>query len=54
MKNVVEVKNLVKHFEIKSGFFSSTTKVVKAVDDISLIIFLKSIVLITMSCTVSC
>ena len=35
MKNVVEVKNLVKHFEIKSGFFSSTTKVVKAVDDIS-------------------
>ena len=35
MKNVVEVKNLVKHFEIKSGIFSSTSKVVKAVDDIS-------------------
>lgn len=33
--NVVEVNNLVKHFDIKSGFFSSTTKVVKAVDNIS-------------------
>ena len=35
MKNVVEVKNLVKHFEVKSGLFSSTTNIVKAVDGIS-------------------
>ena len=35
MKNVVEVKNLVKHFEVKSGLFSSTTNIVKAVDGVS-------------------
>ena len=35
MSNVVEVSNLIKHFEVKTGFFSTTTKTVKAVDDIS-------------------
>ena len=35
MSNVVEVDNLVKHFEVKTGFFSTKTRTVKAVDNIS-------------------
>ena len=35
MSNVVEVSNLIKHFEVKSGFFSGKTDIVKAVDGIS-------------------
>ena len=35
MSNVVEVSNLIKHFEVKSGFFSGKTEIVKAVDGIS-------------------
>ena len=35
MSNVVEVSNLIKHFEVKSGFFSGKTELVKAVDGIS-------------------
>ena len=35
MSNVVEVDNLVKHFEVKTGFFSTKTRTVKAVDNVS-------------------
>ena len=35
MVNVVEVTNLIKHFDVKTGFFSTATNSVKAVDDIS-------------------
>ena len=35
MSNVVEVDNLVKHFEVKTGFFSTKTRKVKAVDNVS-------------------
>ena len=35
MSNVVEVDNLVKHFEVKTGFFSTKTRIVKAVDDVT-------------------
>jgi len=35
MSRVVEVTNLIKHFDVKSGFFSGKTEVVKAVDGIS-------------------
>ncbi len=35
MTNVVEVTNLIKHFDVKTGFFSTATNSVKAVDDIS-------------------
>ena len=34
-KNLIEVRNLVKHFEISNGFFSSKNNIVKAVDGIS-------------------
>ena len=34
-KNVIEVKNLEKYFEISGGLFSRTKGVVKAVDDVS-------------------
>ena len=34
-KNVIEVKNLEKYFEISSGFFSRKKATVKAVDDIT-------------------
>ena len=34
-KNVIEVKNLEKYFEISGGLFSRKKGVVKAVDDIS-------------------
>ena len=34
-KNLIEVRNLVKHFEISNGFFSSKKNIVKAVDGIS-------------------
>jgi len=36
--NLLEVKNLVKHFSVKSGFFGGQPGVVHAVDDISLTI----------------
>ena len=35
MSNVVEVNNLTKHFDVKTGIFSSSNNIVKAVDDIS-------------------
>ena len=34
-KNLIEVRNLVKHFEVSSSFFSSKKNIVKAVDGIS-------------------
>ena len=34
-KNVIEVKNLEKYFEVSSGFFSRKKAIVKAVDDIT-------------------
>ena len=34
MNNLIEVRNLVKHFEVSSGFFSRNKKVIKAVDGI--------------------
>ena len=34
-KNVIEVKNLEKYFEVSSGFFSRKKATVKAVDDIT-------------------
>ena len=34
-KNVIEVKNLEKYFDISGGLFSRTKGVVKAVDDVS-------------------
>ena len=34
-KNVIEVKNLEKYYEVSGGFFSRKKDVVKAVDDIS-------------------
>ena len=34
-KNVIEVKNLEKYFEVSSGFFSRRKTIVKAVDDIT-------------------
>ena len=34
-KNLIEVRNLVKHFEVSSSFFSSKNNIVKAVDGIS-------------------
>ena len=34
-KNVIEVKNLEKYFEVKGGFFSRKKATVKAVDDIT-------------------
>ena len=34
-KNVIEVKNLEKYFEISTGFFGRNKGIVKAVDDIS-------------------
>tara|TARA_X000000368_G_scaffold414081_1_gene403293 strand:+ start:36 stop:989 length:954 start_codon:yes stop_codon:yes gene_type:complete len=34
-KNVIEVKNLEKYFDISGGLFSRTKEVVKAVDDVS-------------------
>ena len=35
MDNVIEVNNLVKNFDVSSGFFSRTKQIVKAVDGIS-------------------
>ena len=34
MNNLIEVRNLVKHFEVSGGFFSRNKKVIKAVDGI--------------------
>ena len=34
-KNVIEVKNLEKYFQVSSGFFSRKKTIVKAVDDIT-------------------
>ena len=34
-KNLIEVRNLVKHFEVSSSFFSSKKNIVRAVDGIS-------------------
>ncbi len=34
-KNVIEVKNLEKYFEVSGGFFSRKKATVKAVDDIT-------------------
>ena len=34
-KNVIEVRNLEKYFEVSSGFFSRKKTTVKAVDDIT-------------------
>ena len=34
-KNVIEVKNLEKYFEVSGGFFSRKKATVKAVDDVS-------------------
>ena len=34
-KNLIEVRNLVKHFEVSNSFFSSKKNIVKAVDGIS-------------------
>ena len=34
-KNVIEVRNLVKHFEVSKSLFSRNKKIVKAVDGIS-------------------
>ena len=32
MNNLIEVRNLVKHFEVSGGFFSRNKKVIKAVE----------------------
>ena len=34
-KNVIEVRNLEKYFEVSSGFFSRKKTTIKAVDDIT-------------------
>ena len=34
-KNVIEVRNLEKYYEVSGGFFSRKKDIVKAVDDIS-------------------
>ena len=34
-KNILEVNNLVKHFEVSNSVFSRNKKIVKAVDNIS-------------------
>ena len=39
MKKLVEVKNLVKHFQVQKGIFKRTVGLVKAVDNISFEIY---------------
>ena len=35
-KNLIEVRNLAKHFEISNSFFTGKKKILKAVDEVSL------------------
>ena len=34
-KNLIEVRNLAKHFEISNSFFTGKKKIIKAVDEVS-------------------
>ena len=50
-KNVIEVTNLEKYYEVSGGFFSRKKDIVKAVDDISFgCSFVASLCLVGQSC----
>ena len=59
-QNILEVRNLVKHFETSNSFFTGKKNIIKAVDEVSFNIkYVKKEVQMTvsttaLSCTINC